>query len=225
MNYGQLKRIYETKPNDSKRLREWMTLADLNVGEATSPFTKQKRAIRTALYKGENITSRIVQGTYDKNDDSMTFEFVTPATVKAYEPGTKFQKTDPHNNFQLIPNNEKKYHMYVKILNFLELLRGTRPDSLAASPITWKEIKDVLEVAYIQLFCDDPSFQYQTANWSLSQVDASIYPTNISPRKWNKIHGTDNFLCKHLKGLLDQLGFFLNQMASVATKVVRTQNL
>ena len=218
-------RIYENRTISSKRLREWMTIADLNNPDASSDFTKKKRAIRTSLYKGENVTARIVQGSYDRNDDSMTFEFVTTATIKAHPAGSEFKRTDPFNNFNLVPNPSRKYHMYVKVLNFMEWLRGTRPDSLASSPITPQEVKEVLESAYVQLFCDDPSFQYQTANYTLSQVDASIYPTNIPPKKWNKIHGDYNFLCKHLKGLLDQIGFFLNQMASVATRIIKQQNL
>lgn len=225
MTFLQFKRIYEKKSSDSKRLYEWMTIADLNTKDATSDFTKRKRAIRTSLYKGENVTSRIVKGSYDRNEDAMTFEFVTTATIKAHPAGSEFKRTDPFNNFNLIPNPDRKYHMYVKVLNFMEWLRGTRPDSLASSPITWQEVKEVLESAYVQLFCDDPSFQYQTANYTLSQVDASIYPTNIPPKKWNKIHGDYNFLCKHLKGLLDQIGFFLPQMASVATRIIKQQNL
>ena len=164
-----------------------MTIADLNVRDATSNFTKRKRAIRTSLYKGENVTARIVNGSYDRSDDSMTFEFVTTATIKAHPAGSEFKRTDPFNNFNLIPNPDRKYHMYVKVLNFMDWLRGTRPESLSESPITEKEILDVLNSAYVQLFCDDPSFQYQTANYTLSQVDASIYPTNIAPKKWNKV--------------------------------------
>lgn len=225
MTFSQFKRIYEKKPHDSKRLYEWMTIADLNVNDATSDFTKRKRAIRTSLYKGENVTSRIVQGSYDRYDDSMTFEFVTTATIKAHPAGSEFKRTDPHNNFNLIPNPDRKYHMYVKVLNFMELLRGTRPESLSETPISDREIKDVLETAYVQLFCDDPSFQYQTANYTLSQVDASIYPTSIAPKKWNKVHGDYNFLCKHLKGLLDQIGFFLPQMASIASQIIQKENL
>lgn len=225
MNYRQLIRIHENRPKNSNRLLEWMTIADLNNPDASSDFTKHKRAIRTALYKGENITARITSGSYNRNDDSLTFEFTTTATIKAHPAGSTFKKTDPHNNFALIPNNDRKYHMYVKVLNFMEWLRGTRPDSLSDSPITEREILDVLNSAYVQLFCDDPSFQYQTANYTLSQVDASIYPTNIPPKKWNKVHGDYNFLCKHLKGLLDQIGFFLPQMASIATQIIQKENL
>lgn len=226
MKYRDMYRLKECfGSHNSKRLREWMTLGDLNVSDATSKFTKRKRAIRTSLYKGENVTAKIVKGSYDPTDDSFTFEFITPVTAKVYPPGSDFQKTDPNNNFQLVPNAEKMYHMFIKVLGFMELLRGTRPDSLQSSPITADEVKEVLEVAYVQLFCNDPSFQYQTANWTLSQVDASIYPTNIAPKHWNLIHGTDNYLCKHLKGLVDQIGFFLNPMASMATKVIKQENL
>ena len=59
MNYRQLIRIHENRPKNSNRLLEWMTIADLNNPDASSDFTKHKRAIRTALYKGENITARI----------------------------------------------------------------------------------------------------------------------------------------------------------------------
>ena len=61
---------------------------------------------------------------------------------------------------------------------------------------------------------------------NLITLDAAIFPTKIAPKKWDKIHGDgDAFLDKHTAGLINQMGFFLNPMASMLTKRLRDKGL
>ena len=72
------------------------------------------------------------------------------------------------------------------------------------------------------------AFHWQSSNYNLSQLDGSIYPTDIAPHYWNQphLHGDgENFLCKHLAGFVNQIDFFLNPMAAMATKVLRQKKL
>ena len=205
------------------RLDEWITFSALNSPASISAFTKKHRDIRSGVMGGENKTAKLINCVYNPQQDCLTFIFRTGATP-IYPADYTYKKTNPTLDFQLSNNPDKTYYTHFRILDFMKWLKGTRPDNLADQPITWREIKDVLEVAYVQVYCSCPSFQYQTANWDLSQVDGSIYPTDIAPKFWNqdKYHGDgQNFLCKHLYGIVRHIGFFGNQMASMASKELR----
>ena len=63
-------------------LLEWVTIPALMDRSSTSDFTKTKRKIRTELYDGENVTATLVSGSYNRLEDSITLNFVTPCTAK-----------------------------------------------------------------------------------------------------------------------------------------------
>lgn len=215
---------YEYTSKDEPRLHEWLTFQNLLDPESTSNFTKEKRRIRTHFYKGENIASKYIECRYDSAHDSITFYFLTPATMKAHDSSYICKETDPNRGFALKLNPSNTYTMEIKVLNFTEYLLGTRPDTMKNIPITPKEIKECLETCYVQLHCSDPSFVYQGTQWWLDQLDGSIYHQPIAPQVWNKpgLHGPDgNFLCKHLMGLINTIGFWLNPMASSATRELK----
>ena len=76
------------------------------------------------------------------------------------------------------------------------------------------------------MFCSYPSFHGQGSIWVVTLLDASIYPTEIAPKVWNspKLHGDSqgrmsNFLCKHLTGLIDQVGFFIPKIRNTIIKI------
>lgn len=75
----------------------------------------------------------------------------------------------------------------------------------------------------MQLWSNSPSFHWQGFNFHLSQVNASIFPTNIPDTKWRNIHGDVAALDKHLLDLMVHIRFFLNQMASSLLNKIRTQ--
>src|ERR1035437_743574 len=53
----------------------------------------------------------------------------------------------------------------------------------------------------MQLWSNSPSFHWQGMNFKLSQVNASIFPTDIPDSKWRSIHG-DAVIDKHLLDLM-----------------------
>lgn len=207
------------------RLREWLTIDALKAPDSTSSFTKGKAGIRKKLYKGENVAAKLIQCEYDSSHDWMTFSWLTPATMKAHGSDYVCKTTDPLNGFKTKVNPSELYTMQIRIIDFMKWLKQTRPESMNGQPITWREIKEVLQVAYVQVSCDDPSWWWQGDAWYGTQLDASIYPCNIPPKKWNKVHDPVNCLCKHLQNLIKSIDFFLNQMASMAGKELRTLNL
>lgn len=203
------------------RLTEWMTLKNLNTPDAISAFTKRNRDIRSQVLGPENTTAKLINCVYDATKDCLTFIFKTDATTPIYPKNTVFKKTNPTLNYQLSDNPDKVYYTHIRVLDFMKWLKDTRPDELADQPITWREIKDVLEVAFVQLYCSCPAWNWQGSAYACTQVDAAIWPQTIKPKFWDKIHGDMNFMCKHMYGIVRQIGFFGNQMASMANKELK----
>ena len=134
------------------RLREWMTIRNLMDADIVSNITKGHAGIRYNLYRGENINAKLVRTVYNPTLDTMTFVFTTPATLKAHEPGYQPDIVDPYSNFTRKTNPGHSYTMMIQILDFLKWLKGTRPST--AGDITWQEIKAVLDVAYVKVWCN-----------------------------------------------------------------------
>ena len=108
-------------------------------------------------------------------------------------------------------------NLFIRILDFFKWAR-TKPGYKSAKELTTKELKEIFSVANIQIFCNCPSFHWQGTNWVVSQFDASIHPTTIEPKHWDKFHNDDNFACKHLSLLLTSIPFFISPMASMLNK-------
>ena len=100
-------------------------------------------------------------------------------------------------------------------------------DVFEGDKITRFNMKEILEVSSVQVFSNSPSFHWQGGNFNLSQLDGSIYPTEISNPVWGPRHGDPSgyFLDKHLWGLLKQMGFWLNPMASMLTSKLQKRGL
>ncbi len=215
-------------------LKEYVTLKDLQNSDAVSSFTKNTRSERQRAMKddgrgtGENFYTKLIECNLDTVKDHVTFVFLTEATEPIYPDDADFSEVNPENNFRLSNNSSKTYELYIRILDFMDWLKNTRPDSMEGKDITRKEIKDVLESANIQVFNNSPSFHWQGVNFWISQLDGSIYPTNIKPTFWNRsdLHGNDGaFLDKHLAGLFRSIDFFLNPMSSMLTKKLKDRKL
>ena len=218
----------ESKSPSVIPLHEWLTFQNLNTKDAISPLTANARALRNKLVKPENFTAKLTNCEYDKEHDWVTFEFVTTATLPEYNKNYQFKKTLHTKDFELTQNTDKKYNVYIRILDFMRWLKDTRPDEMSNQPITWKDIKDVLDVAYVQVYCNCPSFHWQGINYWLSQLDGSMYPTDIAPKVWNSLtrHGDSGaFLCKHSYGIIRSIAFFENQMTSKLNKTLTEQGL
>ena len=206
---------------------EWLTFQNLNSPDAISNLTKGYRDLRNKLVKPENFTAKLTDCRYDKEHDWVTFEFVTTATVPQYPKNHDFMKTDSSKDFELVKNPAKQYAVSIRILDFMKWLKDTRPDRLADEPITWKEIKDVLDVAYIQTHCTCPADWWQGLTYNRTQLDGAIYPCDIKPKVWNakNLHNEEGFLCKHTYGIIRYIAFFENQMTSKLNKTLKLGGL
>lgn len=60
-----------------------------------------------------------------------------------------------------------------------------------------------LQQSEAKIFCNCPSFQFQGFNFRLSQLNASIFPTDIPDSKWGTHHDSNGLVCKHIGALLE----------------------
>ena len=217
---------------DVTRLDE-ITLGDLKKSPSRiSPFTQRFRRDRDHAPAGvsagaaaaqghgqENRLAKLIDVAIDVDKGYVTFAFLTPATEHPHR--DKKGETDPAEDMAIKVNPSRTYEMYIRILDFFPWL-GTHPDK---TQITAQDVQDVLEVADIQLYSTAPSFHWQGANYWLSTVDASIYPTTIEPRVWGPRWGGMYLTDKHLAGLIQHISFFLIPMARMLTRKLREAEL
>jgi len=210
------------RPHYFGSFKEFVTFNDLNSPSVISAVTQRSRTERNRELSPENMLAKLVDINIDTVEDHVTFVFKTPATTPVYPDDYDYRKTDV-NNFELENNPGKTYELYLRVLNFLEWLKGTKPD---AEKITAQDVKDVLKVNNVQVFSTSPSFHWQGFNFWMSQLDGSIYPTDIRPTRWDNIHGDGQaFLDKHLYGLIRGISFHTNYMASTLNKKLKDRGL
>lgn len=205
---------------ESGSLKEYVTFNDLQNAKVIAPSTMKHRQIRNKAVGTENTTAKFIDVFINEADKSVTFAFKTKATIPVYPDDYKFKRVSPLN-LELLSNQEKQYEIQIKILDFFDWL-STHPEG---QPITVKDLKEILQVSNIQVFSTSPSWQYQGYNFWMSQLDGSAYPTDIAPKVWDKRLGGEFFLDKHLYGLIRQINFFLNPMASMITKKLKDRGL
>lgn len=223
-NRKLLSKTFESKLSHvaSGRINEFLSLADLKNPEAVSDFTKNTRKQRNRAVGTENRTAKLIDLTIDTVEDHVTFIFLTEVTEPIYKPGHEFGEVDPNSDFKIKRNPSKVYELHIRILDFFKWLNAQKIDDRTLKS---KDIKEILDVSNVQVFSTSPSLHWQGMNFNLSQVDASIYPTDIPPRHWDSYHGENYFLDKHLAGLLNQISFFENQMASMLTNRLQNRGL
>jgi len=207
-------------------LHEFLTFADLNNKMAISNFTMKFRKERTKLMGAENTQAKLIDCFVSEADNSVTFAFLTTATPYPDDPDHEYFEADPKKHWELQMNKGKVYELQFKIIDFFSWLK-THP---GVDKITMNDIKEILKVSNIKISSTSPSFHWQGGNFYLSQLDGSIYPTDIEPTEniygdngklvhkgWKSYTGEDHFTDKHIYGLLRQIKFFLNPMASMLT--------
>lgn len=215
------------------KLNEFVTLQDLADTGNISDFTMKWRKDRNRVMGSENTQAKLIDCVIDEAEGSATFQFLTEATELGnkqpsdsidspyrFYPGPKGE-VDP-SNFSIDRNTSKTYELQIKVLDILEWLKAFDGEKIGR-----KEMKEILDVSNVQVFSTSPSFHWQGANYNLSQLDGSMYPTDIPNDTWGPRHGDKSgyFLDKHLYGLLRSIEFFLNPMASMLTSKLQQRGL
>lgn len=198
-----------------ERLYEDIRLSDLKghagISNLTQPFMKDRRKL-----KGQN-TASLIDCIINKQENWIEFQFRSGVTYPSEEPHKKVNK----DTLELKKNPSKVYLQYIRIMEFFDWL-NTAPD---LTEVDRKDIKEILEVSNIKVFCTCPMFQYQGPNWKISsEFDGSIYPTDIPDPVWGPRHNDDALVCKHIDLILSQIEFWYNPLASTLTKKLKERS-
>jgi len=209
------KSLYKKKYWINLRFDENLRLSDFQRHAGISNFTKKWKNERQKIKGGANVSARLVSLVVNTKKDYVTFKFYSAPTYDFTAP-----VVNPKS--MVIGGEHPFYTQEIRILDFFKWARTT-PGYKAAKYLSPDDLKDIFRVADIQVWCNDPSFHWQGDNYIVSMFNASIHPTNIAPKHWNKFHNDDNFVCKHLSMILNSIGFWLSPMASLLTKYLNTK--
>jgi hypothetical protein len=209
-----------------KRYKEWVSvnlkyvlseelrLSDLQAHAGISDFTKFWKDERLKRKGAANKSAKLIKVNVDKKEDHITFTFYSSPTY-TLTGGV----TNPDSNMS-ITKESPWYTQEIRILDFFKWA-DTTPGYKDAGELSTDDLKKIFRVADVQVWCNDPSFHWQGDNFIISQFNASIHPTNIAPKVWNKKHNNDNYVCKHLSMLLASINFWLSPMASMLNKFLK----
>jgi len=192
---------------------EDLRLSDLKQHAGLSDFTTYWKDERHAQgYSGTNGI-KIKMMKVNRKKDYITFVFTSIPTYSSKAIAVAFPDVEKKKNV-------KTYTQELRILDFFKWAE-TKP-GYEEKEMTWKEIKEILNVANLQVACNCMSFQFQGFNAIVTMFDASIYPEQRMPTRWKKFHNDDSFLCKHLSILITSaLNIYINNMTSMVNKYLK----
>lgn len=217
--------IYITVDLAGKRLAsdllEFVTLKDLNQGVDISAITKRTIQQRSANNGSETANTKLTGS--DIKGGHAFFYFSVDPTLD--EEGDKLYKPtlNTTEKGKLIPSPDGMYHVTLKLLNFMDWY-NTKPDGYEVKA---KDIKEVLDTAYVQIHSDSPSFWYQGFAMRLSALDGAVHTPKVDKGMWKSKHGNSDYtlLDKHTARLIRQIAFYRNLMASSISGTLRRLKL
>ena len=210
---------WKTLPEkDKAKLLEGLRISDLRKSAGLSDFTKPFMADRKRTKGAGSTSAKLIDCVIDQKEGWVTFQFLCEPTYSEEEP--LWKETDPQKQFKLIKT--KTYEQDIRILGFMEWV-----DAFEGSELTKKDLKDILNVSDIQVWCYCPMQWWQGVSYYLTQeFDGSIYRNDIKPERWHIPHNSgDGLICKHLDLIIQSIDFWLNPMISMLNKKLKSRNL
>lgn len=206
------------KKEDKHKFVEGLKLSDLTKHSGISNFTKPFMIDRRKIKGTGNRSAKLIDCVLNEKENWVMFQFLSEPTYNEEEPIWK--ETDPKKRFQLIKT--KTYEQDIKILGIFDWLKA-----FEGSELTIKDLKDILKISEIQVWCYCPMQWWQGVSYYLTQeFDGSVYPNNIKPERWNVPHNNgDGLICKHLDLIFSSISFFINPMTSMLNKKLKDRNL
>ena len=224
------------------------SLKDLSKKEPdiiAAPHTRHFSAERRGIMGDSPKNTKLISSKYDKDKDYITFYFLTSATEK-YEPNHQYKTVNPSLSFSLQKDPSATYQIWLRFFRVSQLFnlsksrqqkKAYHPQSNnkvqgSANKVSIEEVKAWMWSTSFQLWCDDPSYHWTGRNYFMSQLDASVFPTDIAPTHrhigpngkpvlgWLDLRG-ESLLSKHLLDLFTHIKFFINQMAGSLLKQIR----
>jgi len=207
----------DIKFSDIEKLEEELHLADFKKHAGASDFTKDWIEIRRKIKGPGNKSAKLHSLKINRKEDYVIFVFKSSPTYSGLEKSVNVKSMTWNGKV-------KAYTEMIKINDFFKLAE-TKP-GYVEKEMNWKEIKEILSVAPISVSCNCGSFTYQGLSYYLTQLDGTIFPNNIEPKRWNKHHDKGNdigMLCKHLSMIFNSIDFFLSNFTSMINKYIQSR--
>ena len=212
-------RFIDPKSYSKKHIDEKVQLDDLRNNQGISSFGKGHLDIRKDVMKAETGNSKLTI-TELVDGKHVDFVFASPST-DIYPDDFVHREAPIEDDYDLERNPQKEYLITIRVLDVVGWLE-TYPDK---TEITRKDIKEILDVSFIEIDSSVPAFYWQGGAYWLQQLDGTIYKKPIiAPKFWNRadLHGDGNFFIdKITQRIFNQIGFYEQQMASALQKVLR----
>jgi len=200
---------------DKEYFGENLNINDLKKHKGVSDFTRKFLKQRQKIKGAGNKSAKLVEMRVNFKVGYVSFIFLS-------------EPTNTFNTKVTIPpsmklKSDNLYTQTIRFVNFFQLLK-TKPGFKTYKDITINEIKDAIKTDDIKVFCDCPSFYWMGMDYNMSQLDAAIYPTDISPKYWDNYHGSGNqLLCKHLSLLFNSIDFYVPIMTGMIYKYLQNK--
>ena len=193
-------------------LQEDLHLSDFVKHSGVSDFTKKFMKDRQRLKGAGNISAKIRSLKINRKKGYITFTFISKPTYT-----NKTKAVDPNT---LAFKNARAYEQHIRLVDFFKYAE-TKP-GYKENELTWKEVKEIIQVCPIQVWCNCGSYEFQGMAYIDTLFDAAIYPEYRAPKRWNLYHNDDNFACKHLDILFTSgINLFIQNMTSMINKILK----
>ena len=113
---------------------------------------------------------------------------------------------NPHSH-KFNTDKSEQYEIKISILDFYKL-KGKKK----LKQLTVQDITKIIKKSDVKIWNSSPAFHFQGFNFKLSQLGASLYPTNIPDKNWRTKH-KDALVDKHLYLLIKNIQKWIPQMA------------
>jgi hypothetical protein len=190
-------------------IKEDIQISDL-MKASMSAMTRKFNKETNKLMGNPTNHSKLVQAKVNRKKGYIDFYWVTERTPK-YDDNFNTKVVNP-KTWTLHKDN--LYTIQLRLLDILPLLKQEKE-------LSNEDIETAIMLCKVKVWDDTPMFHFQGANFNLSLLGGSLYPTDIAPKYWNKYHHSDQFLSKHSAGIFQSIKFYIPQMRQIIKKILK----
>lgn len=158
-----------------------------------SAFTNKHKNIRKKTVGEEKRVAKLVDYYFGRN-------IVVMKTVPTF-----FVPNDGYDNKNNKWKSYTRYTVMIEFTNINEYLKKAREKSgrtINVWNLSETTFRRLIKASNIKVDCSDASYNFQGKRYRATQVNSSIYPQTIPDPVWRSVHGSSDYLCKHLASII-----------------------
>ena len=158
-----------------------------------SAFTNKHKKIRKKTIGDEKRVAKLVDYYFGRN-------IVVMKTVPTF-----FVPNKGYDNKNNKWKSYTKYPVMIEFTNINEYLKKAREKSgrtINVWNLSETTFRRLIKASNIKVDCGCGSYWWQGKMYRATQVNSSIYPQTIADPVWRSVHGSSDYLCKHLASII-----------------------